>query len=267
VDREPFDPEWSGGSWYGTGSGTYWTLNPKEYADPRKHGPEYQARGRRRPPADGSGRNGGAADQTAAPATEPPAPAEATWSDATATDAGEPTWTARPRVHASEGRSSSAATDRADPPPDGLSILVRLLDPPHPPPERALLALLGWPPLGLAVATLVGEATGCGRFAAICTDSAATTATAGILLSQFAILAVLAALPRVASLAVGGTLAMIVVALPAAIILTAAGGSREPGVAGRVLIEVMAVAWVVGVGLAIRRSRAGSPETPRTLPP
>ena len=43
----PFEPDWGGASWYGTTSGTYWTLNPKEYADPRKHGPEYQARARR----------------------------------------------------------------------------------------------------------------------------------------------------------------------------------------------------------------------------
>ena len=46
VDQ-PFDPDWAGSSWYGTTSGTYWTLNPREYADPRKHGPEYQARARR----------------------------------------------------------------------------------------------------------------------------------------------------------------------------------------------------------------------------
>jgi syndecan 1 len=44
--EEVFEPGWSGASWYGPTSGTYWTLNPKEYADPRKHGPEYQARGR-----------------------------------------------------------------------------------------------------------------------------------------------------------------------------------------------------------------------------
>ena len=47
ADAEPFEPDWGGASWYGTTSGTYWTLNPKEYADPRKHGPEYQARARR----------------------------------------------------------------------------------------------------------------------------------------------------------------------------------------------------------------------------
>jgi hypothetical protein len=43
----PLDPAWDGGAWYGPSSGTYWTLNPREYADPRKHGPEYLARARR----------------------------------------------------------------------------------------------------------------------------------------------------------------------------------------------------------------------------
>lgn len=46
ADPEPFDPAWEGATWYGAGSGTYWTINPKEYADPRKHGPEYLARTR-----------------------------------------------------------------------------------------------------------------------------------------------------------------------------------------------------------------------------
>jgi len=48
---EPFEPAWGGASWYGPSSGAYWTPNPREYADPRKHGPEYQARARRRAPA------------------------------------------------------------------------------------------------------------------------------------------------------------------------------------------------------------------------
>jgi len=43
----PFEPNWDGGDWYGSSMGTYWTLNPREYADPRKHGPEYEARARR----------------------------------------------------------------------------------------------------------------------------------------------------------------------------------------------------------------------------
>ena len=45
--RSRSTPAWEGATWYGAGSGTYWTLNPKEYADPRKHGPEYLARSRR----------------------------------------------------------------------------------------------------------------------------------------------------------------------------------------------------------------------------
>jgi hypothetical protein len=41
------EPVWDGAAWVGADSGTYWTVNPREYADPRKHGPEYRARGRR----------------------------------------------------------------------------------------------------------------------------------------------------------------------------------------------------------------------------
>jgi hypothetical protein len=41
---ESGEPTWEGADWYGPVSGTYWTVNPKEYADPRKHGPEYTAR-------------------------------------------------------------------------------------------------------------------------------------------------------------------------------------------------------------------------------
>ncbi len=60
----PLDPEWDGGAWYGPSSGTYWTINPREYADPRKHGPEYLARARRAPNGergepDGPGEPGG----------------------------------------------------------------------------------------------------------------------------------------------------------------------------------------------------------------
>ena len=41
------EPVWDGAAWVGADSGTYWTVNPREYADPRKHGPEYRARGKR----------------------------------------------------------------------------------------------------------------------------------------------------------------------------------------------------------------------------
>ena len=70
----PLDPAWDGGSWYGPNSGTYWTINPREYADPRKHGPEYLARARRAAGLtedhDGDGRNG---DETVPPPRAGPA--------------------------------------------------------------------------------------------------------------------------------------------------------------------------------------------------
>ena len=37
--RDPADATWSGASWYGPIDGEYWIVNPREYADPRKHGP------------------------------------------------------------------------------------------------------------------------------------------------------------------------------------------------------------------------------------
>ncbi len=37
--RDHSDATWSGASWYGPTTGEYWIVNPREYADPRKHGP------------------------------------------------------------------------------------------------------------------------------------------------------------------------------------------------------------------------------------
>ena len=71
ADREAFEPDWVGASWYGTTSGTYWTINPKEYADPRKHGPEYQARARRASQAGKEADAGIGAGQDASRGTAP----------------------------------------------------------------------------------------------------------------------------------------------------------------------------------------------------
>jgi curved DNA-binding protein CbpA len=68
TEGEPFEPGWSGAGWYGAASGTYWTINPKEYADPRKHGPEYLARARRGAKAE-SEAEAGAREATATSAT------------------------------------------------------------------------------------------------------------------------------------------------------------------------------------------------------
>jgi hypothetical protein len=64
------EPVWDGAAWVGADSGTYWTVNPREYADPRKHGPEYRARGRRpvrRAPRERTEAQPAAQPQTAAP--------------------------------------------------------------------------------------------------------------------------------------------------------------------------------------------------------
>ncbi len=112
----PLDPEWEGGSWYGPSSRTYWTINPREYADPRKHGPEYQARARRasRAEADGTAPTAGPAGPSTAAgagtretADDPSSigadadapngdPAEPSWdfggTESTTTDGGDAGW-------------------------------------------------------------------------------------------------------------------------------------------------------------------------------
>lgn len=93
AEREAVEPRWQGATWYGPSSGTYWTINPREFADPRKHGPEYLARGR---PA-ASRPSLGPDPATVTPpdgADSPPRhdAAEAKPADVSATTAGAATW-------------------------------------------------------------------------------------------------------------------------------------------------------------------------------
>jgi hypothetical protein len=156
ADGEPFEPDWGGASWYGTTSGTYWTLNPKEYADPRKHGPEYQARARRAAavareddPAAEAGPIGPGSDPDAPTAdAQPPTHTTSSWWDATAGPA-----------------SDVPFADDPDPP-----------GPAQPVEDRAVrgriarvgLAVLGWIPIAFAIGWIAGEVSGCSRFAATC---------------------------------------------------------------------------------------------------
>ncbi len=122
ADTGPFEPDWGGASWYGTSSGTYWTINPKEYADPRKHGPEYQARARR---ASTTRPRAGAKTEEVPDATEPdPETPEAT-------AAGTPQAAERPmREGPAPGQAGAADLGRAltDPPSGGLpNRIVRAL--------------------------------------------------------------------------------------------------------------------------------------------
>ncbi|HSL33862.1 MAG TPA: DnaJ domain-containing protein [Candidatus Limnocylindrales bacterium] len=255
AEDEPFEPEWSGGTWYGASSGTYWTINPKEYADPRKHGPEYQRRANRRLDEAPGIAEDAAEDQGGwPPTTNGRGHGDAPDGDPPAGDArterranGDPA--AR---HSSAGPFAAASASARQPvggmglPPAaglGSSGLLAGFG------GRIALALVGWPPIGVGLATIEGELTGCSRFAASCVEPLEV----GTWLAQLVIIAILLALPSVAAIASIGTVAALAAAVPTAVFLSATGGSREPVASAVVLAVVLATAWLVGVVLAIAR--------------
>jgi curved DNA-binding protein CbpA len=261
ADEEPFEPGWSGGSWYGTSSGTYWTINPKEYADPRKHGPEYQRRARRSASGgsvlDGDGERVGPDEEPeqptrdAGPAFDDAEPPTGTRSRATRS---------RVRPESREGNEATAAppppsfvrAQRSQDSPGSNRGLPRLRAPTTSA-GRLAIALLGWPPLGLAAATAIGESSGCGRFAASCGE----LSSPGTWIVQAAILILLLALPRIAAWSAHGALAALVVGAPAAVVLSAGGGARQPETSASVLTIVVAAAYILGVVYAIAAPRWG----------
>jgi len=286
---QPFDPDWAGGSWYGTTSRTYWTLNPREYADPRKHGPEYQARARRQagagPEPDAAEDTGAESLTTDAPeesseAAEPAEPAEAANVAAAARGAG-PGW--RPTAETSTGTDWSATPgsarepnaspgDRRRPPVaappsaagdagPGIADIGRLLDPRarRSPAGRIALALGGAVPIAIWLAWLLGELTGCGRFAATCEPQVVTAAW----VIGFVLVVALVLLPGVAAILVAGTAGALVAAIPATVFLTATGGARMPQESSAVLGVALILGWLAGVALAtnhwLRRSAPSGP--------
>ena len=260
VDQ-PFDPDWTGSSWYGTTSGTYWTLNPREYADPRKHGPEYQARARRNAA-------GGPDVEPAEPAEpaepgdpqepEPVASAGAGWRPAAETSTGTE-WSATPGSRSERGSAGDrrrAPEDAAPAPtaatsPPGLPDLGRLLEPGarRSPAARLVLALIGGVPIALWLAWLLGELTGCGRFAATCEPQVVTAAW----VAGFVLVVALVLLPAAAAVLVAGALGALVAAIPATVFITATGGARMPDESGVVLGIALIVGWLGGVILATNR--------------
>jgi hypothetical protein len=127
---EAGEPTWEGADWYGPASGTYWTVNPKEYADPRKHGPEYTARW--------AGRAGTGPPQPAPRSSRGPilgaTPAEPTGREARSRVAPEP--------------ATRSAT---------MGVETRVGAPAWPRPrERFIVGVLGWLPFGTLLASAVG---------------------------------------------------------------------------------------------------------------
>jgi len=295
ADDEPFEPEWSGGTWYGASSGTYWTLNPKEYADPRKHGEEYQRRARRRTAAGRvSGSEGSEGSESSgeiggsAPSPDPQVDGHPTEPDETPFSA-RPDGESAPPDDAATGRAAgrsrgsvgrppprrasrtaastsawagAAATSPAQDPSGGLDpfeaaahVAMSLAGTPRGFTARIGLALLGWPAIGLALTTAAGEITGCGRFAASCVDLFGV----GTWLGQLVIIAILFALPSVAALSAVGSLVALAASVPTAVILSATGGSREPAASAMVLGAVLLLAYALGVVIALVRRRSTAP--------
>ncbi|MEO8463127.1 MAG: hypothetical protein ABI555_07940 [Chloroflexota bacterium] len=274
------DPTWQGASWYGPTSGEYWTVNPREYADPRKHGPDYQSRAADRAAraetrrAERSAARGTAADGDEASATdqtndEANARAEAAaraWaaqaararaSDAEqrrARTAGEP----GPYSHDFSPGAGPGPDSRSDPDRDSVDLGVRQAATAlsarveRSPNRRLILALLAWPPLGIAAASVISWVTGCAVFSASCTS----IASAYPWFAQLAIIGALFLVPAAARLLVGGTIAVTLLAFPAAATLVAGGASYDPVYGPASLFSVLAVVWLVGVALALARTLA-----------
>jgi curved DNA-binding protein CbpA len=278
--KEPSDTSWSGASWYGPSSGEYWRVNPREYADPRKHGPEYLAKAAARAAAaaerrargagapDGSGSSGprAATEEPAVdgapsrPTSDRAAPEGRPWSGAgKAARTGDgvddarqaprpsrgPAWSTRPPVPGGGGSAGDATVTGAfgdwsfSPPALNLGPGMR----------RILRALIAWPPLGIAAAAAIGEATGCAAFEATCAapaDLYPWFAQAGIVLG-------LLALPGIARILAGGTIAVAVLAFPVAAVLTAGGANYDRTYGPAALISVLAVVWAAGVGAVLLR--------------
>lgn len=252
--RDPADSAWGGAAWYGPTSGEYWTVNPREYADPRKHGPEYQSRARRgSPTATGAwtgdaaepgagptagGRNDADADERAEPAADESAgtgPGRA-WSR---TERGwmPPTY-GGPFIDRTVPTASEAVMG-----PRLRSVLgADLADPTR----RLGFALLAWAPLGLAAAAVIGQITGCTAYSASC-DAAEPLLP---WLAQAAILGILLLVPALSRILAVGTLALLLALLPLAGFFVAFGGAGQSEGAAT-LVVLLSSAWLAGVGAAI----------------
>ncbi len=312
--RDPNDPTWSGASWYGPSTGEYWIINPREYADPRKHGPEYQSRARRMAgageagsapdaaiggpeaagdwtasegafetapedaPAPAAARRSGTRPRAASASTAASAAGRTSRSGSARTDGWAFDRSNRPAAAATTTRASARARSARDSwgsawPAEGdrvrratratgrrLSASELLTGSSDDPVRRLGLALLAWPPIGVAAAGVIGTLTGCATYSADCGGTEPLLPW----LAQAVILGLLLLLPPLARVLAGGTFGMLAALVPLTFFLIAVGGSGAPE-AGGVLAVLLALAWVAGVawGLAAARRRLRGPALTR----
>jgi hypothetical protein len=114
---------------------------------------------------------------------------------------------------------------------------------------RAARAVVGWLPIAFGLGWLLGEITGCGRFAATC-DGAAEPM---ILVLQVGVLAALLAIPAIASVATTAALVLLGAAIVATLILSATGEAADGDARRATLGVVLLVAWLAGLAIAVMR--------------
>ena len=265
TEGEPFEPGWSGAGWYGAASGTYWTINPKEFADPRKHGPEYLARARRgtkQPTGPGEPLENYPADADGPARAEPAPKAPAQEAPGEPGPAADPASAAR-APQAAAGSTGPARPIAPAPRPEPAAGTARPVSSTVQPARfaglqlstitgswrgRLLLAALAWFPIGLAIFGIHGQVTGCSQFLASCTDPVAWS----VWIPQVIVFVLLLASPRLAWIAAAGSVVLLCVAVPLAAILTAGSGGRPPSTEEtQLLYAAMAVGWLAGVGIAL----------------
>ena len=319
------DPTWSGASWYGPSTGEYWIINPREYADPRKHGPEYQSRARRMAEAAPLGRSGpetdaeeeivdadaadlgdgaspaaaqasgqaradgqaraahrGAGRREPSRADTPTARGDAARSFGAATAGAERgtrreargSASARPRREAWAGTTRGGTVREGARQPDAAaaawssawpprarsarragtrrrSLPRDLIGGPADDPIRRLgIALIAWPPIGIAAAALIGDVTGCATFSASCGGTEPMLPW----LAQAAIIGLLLLLPPIARILAGGSIGVLVALVPLTAFLVAVGGTGAPQ-AGFALAFLLGLAWLLGIAWGVAQLR------------
>jgi hypothetical protein len=252
--QEPFEPEWQGASWYGRASGTYWTVNPKEYADPRKHGPEYQERARRASgrPADGV-REDAAREDGAGPRADDARAEEARAGTGRAAEAA-----ALAAERARSWADARRAPDRASPrapatiaAEPGVEARIRRIAAARDLRSRIILALFGWPPLGVVAATLIGEATGCASFSVACRSGDELLPIA----VGLAFFGLLLAIPALARLSAAGTVAIALTAVPVAAFVIKAEAPADAVPNSGAALAILGLAWFAGIVAVLVLSR------------
>jgi hypothetical protein len=158
------------------------------------------------------------------------------------------------------------AAAKSEPPPDigrAVNDIGRALTDPTFGGGRGRLgrAFLGWLPIAFGLSWLVGEITGCGRFAATCTGLADPL----VLALQVGALLALLALPAVASIAAMGAITLLGAAVAAAFALSATGEAADSESRRVALGAVLLVSWLAGIGVAVARRAGASVSTTRPV--